>query len=120
MSRITLSSLFCELSAPISTIMCSEHSKLMNHLVCKNILCFSEFTLLLWEIVPGKYGVADGEDLEQMGFNDESETDYLDSAKLCTDLVWHWHGEIFNTNLEHWKTVYVSEYQVKQEEAPPY
>ena len=92
----------------------------MNHLVCKTILCFSEFTLLLWEIVPGKYGVADGEDLEQMGFNDESETDYLDSAKLCTDLVWHWHGEIFNTNLEHWKTVYVSEYQVKQEEAPPY
>ena len=55
-----------------------------------------------------------------MGFNDESETDYLDSVKLCTDLVWHWHGEIFNTNLEHWKTVYVSEYQVKQEEAPPY
>ena len=63
--------------------MCSEHSKLMNHLVCKTILCFSEFTLLLWEIVPGKYG----EDLEQMGFNDESETDYLDSVKLCTDLV---------------------------------
>ena len=91
--------------------MCSEHSKLMNHLVCKNILCFSEFTLLLWEIVPGKYG----EDLEQMGFNDESETDYLDSVKLCTDLVWH--GEIFNTNLENWKTVYVSEYQVKLHEA---
>ena len=67
--------------------MCSEHSKLMNHLVCKTILCFSKFTLLLWEIVPGKYGVADGEDLEQMGFNDESETDYLDSVKLCTDLV---------------------------------
>ena len=88
----------------------------MNHLVCKNILCFSEFTLLLWEIVPGKYG----EDLEQMRLKDESETDYLDSAKLCTDLVCHWHGEIFNTNLEHWKTVYVSEYQVKQEEAPPY
>ena len=96
--------------------MCSEHSKLMNHLVCKNILCFSEFTLLLWEIVPGKYG----EYLEQMGFNDESETDYLDSVKLCTDLVWR-HGTVrhFNTNRENWKTVYVSEYQVKQEEAPP-
>ena len=68
----------------------------MNHLVCKNILCFSEFTLLLWEIVPGKYG----EDLEQMGFNDESETDYLDSVKLCTDLVWR-HGTVrhFNTAL---------------------
>ena len=52
-----------------------------------------------------------------MGFNDESETDYLDSVKFCADLVWH--GEIFNTNLENWKTVYVSEYQVKQEEAPP-
>ena len=88
----------------------------MNHLVCKNILCFSEFTLLLWEIVPGKYG----EDLEQMGFNDESETDYLDSVKLCTDLVWR-HGTVrhFNTNRENWKTVYVSEYQVKQEEAHP-
>ena len=52
-----------------------------------------------------------------MGFNDESETDYLDSVKFCADLVWH--GEIFNTNLENWKTVYVSEYQVKQEEAHP-
>ena len=55
-----------------------------------------------------------------MGFNDESETDYLDSVKLCTDLVWR-HGTVrhFNTNRENWKTVYVSEYQVKQEEAPP-
>ena len=61
----------------------------MNHLVCKNILCFSEVTLLLWEIVPGKYG----EDLEQMRLKDESETDYLDSVKLCTDLVWR-HGTV--------------------------
>ena len=39
--------------------------------------------------LPGEYG----KDLEQMGFNDESETDYLDSVKFCADLVWH--GEIF-------------------------
>ena len=35
-----------------------------------------------------------GSELEEMGFNDESETDYLDSIKFCADLVWH--GEIFN------------------------
>ena len=45
--------------------------------------------------MPGEYG----EELEQMGFTDESETDYLDSVKFCADLVWH--GEIFNTNLEN-------------------
>ena len=45
--------------------------------------------------MPGEYA----EDLEQMGFNDESETDYLDSVKFCADLVWH--GEIFNTDLEN-------------------
>jgi len=53
---------------------------------------FNDYT----ERIIGEYA----EDLEQMVFNDESETDYLDSVKFCADLVWH-------------------EYQVKQEEAHP-
>ena len=51
---------------------------------------FQSFSILLNPANPGEYG----SELEQMGFNDESETDYLDSIKFCADLVWH--GEIFN------------------------
>ena len=55
-----------------------------------------------------------------MGFNDESETDLPGQRQvLRRPRLAQWHGEIFNTNFENWKTVYVSEYQVKQEEAPP-
>ena len=57
--------------------------------------------------LPGEYG----EDLEQMGFNDESETDLPGQRQvLRRPCRAQWHGEIFNTNFENWKTVYVSEY----------
>ena len=54
--------------------------------------------------LPGEYG----EDLE-MGFNDESETDLPGQRQvLRRPRLAQWHGEIFNTNFENRKTVYVS------------
>ena len=68
------------------------------------------------EKVIGAYG---GE-LEKMGFNDESETDYMDSVKFCADLVWN--GE-FALNIigiiKFFTFTFSPEYQVKQEEAHP-
>ena len=49
--------------------------------------------------------------LEQMGFNDESETELPGQRQvLRRPRLAQWHSEIFNTNFENWKTVYVSEY----------
>jgi len=53
-----------------------------------------------WNYYMEKVIGAYGGELEKMGFNDDCETDYMDSVKFCADLVWN-------------------EYQVKQEEAHP-
>ena len=66
------------------------------------------------EKVIGAYG----DELEKMGFNDESETDYMDSVKFCADLVWNGEFALNIIGIIKFFT-FSPEYQVKQEEAHP-
>ena len=62
-----------------------------------------------------------------MRFDDEmnsslDETDYLDCVKFCADLIWHggWTCYLFHhQQLYKCENPFLSEYQVKQEDAHP-
>ena len=62
-----------------------------------------------------------------MRFDDEmnsslDETDYLDCVKFCADLIWHggWTCHLFHhQHLYKCGNLFLSEYQVKQEDAHP-